>query len=200
MEEHRDKYKRGRNPLNVKGTIFLMHDQNFLNEYFTNTWCSSTSKYIYSGYAILEKINDTDQVVDVGCGHNPFKGKIKNLIGFDPAYHNDADIQTTIETFNPQYKFDVALCLGSINFGNEAIIAKQIEKVNSILNPSAQIFWRLNPGQHDHSNTECNSIDFFPWTFEKLKEYADLYGFEQINCAEDTNGSHLRLYAEWVRN
>ena len=199
MEDHRDKYNCGRDPLNVKGTIFLMHDQNFLNKYFADTWCASTSKYIYSGFAILDKISDSDQVVDVGCGHNPFKGKIKNLIGFDPAYHNDADVQASIETFDPHQKFNVALCLGSVNFGSVDIITNQIEKVNAMLTPSARIFWRLNPGHQDHNNEACNSIDFFPWTFEKLNEYATQFGFEQINCAEDTNGEHIRLYAEWTR-
>jgi len=203
MEDHSDKYKRGRYPLNIKGTIFIMHDQNFLNNYFANNWCASTSKYIYSGYAILDKISDSDNVVDVGCGHNPFKGKIKNLIGFDPAYHNDADVQSTIEHFNSlrtfDVAFDVALCLGSINFGTHSIIANQIEKVNALLNQKAKIFWRLNPGQHDHGNKECADIDFYPWTFEKLNEFAVQYGFKQVNCAEDTNGQHMRLYAEWVR-
>lgn len=176
----------------------MQHNQLFLNEYFTNTWCPSTSKYVYSGYAIVDKIRATDFVVDVGCGTNPFKGKIRHLVGIDPTNHG-ADIVTTIEDYTPVTKFDVALCLGSINFGSAEIIAEQIKKVNSILNEKAKIFWRLNPGQADHGNDLCSDIDFYPWTFEKLNGYAELYGFEQVNCAHDTNGDHMRLYAEWVR-
>jgi len=176
-----------------------MHNQKFLNKYFANTWCSSTSKYIYSGYTILDKLSDSDNVIDVGCGSNPFKGKIKNLIGIDPT-DVGADVVTTIENFTPNTKFNVALCLGSINFGDEHIIANQIKKVNDLLLPSARVFWRLNPGQHDHNNELCNDIDFYPWTFEELNMYAIKYNFKQINCAFDSNGQHMRLYAEWIRH
>lgn len=205
MEDHSDKYNCGADPLNIKGTIFIMHDQKFLNDYFSKFWCSSTDKYIYSGYAIAEKLNDNDYVIDIGCGTNPFKGHIKNLLGIDPT-NIGADVVTTIEDFEPNRSYDVALCLGSINFGTEDIIANQIRKVNSLLHHNARVFWRLNPGQHDHVNTQkehldaCDEIDFFPWSFETLGQYASKYGFEQVNCANDTNGDHVRLYAEWKRD
>ncbi len=175
-----------------------MHNQSFLNNYFTNNWRSSISKYIYSGYAILNKISDSDSVIDIGCGTNPFKGKIKNLIGIDPT-HVGADIINTIENFESSTQFDVALCLGSINFGTDEIISNQINKVNSLLKPTAKVFWRLNPGRHDHPDKLCEYVDFYPWTFEKLNEYAKEYGFTQINCAKDTDGIVVRLYAEWVK-
>ena len=59
-------------------------------------------------------------------------------------------------------KFDVAFCLGSINFGNESNILNQIECVINCLNPQARIYWRCNPGLHDHGNEECETIEFFP--------------------------------------
>lgn len=175
-----------------------MHDQKFLNDYFSNHWCSTTSKYIYSGYAIAEKISDFDTVIDIGCGSNPFKSCVNDLVGIDPAT-DQADIKTTLEDFIPEYKFDVALCLGSINFGTDDIIAKQIECVNNLLDVNARVFWRLNPGQHDHQDPLCRQIDFYPWTFEKLKRFAEFYDFEQTNCALDWNTQHVRLYAEWHR-
>jgi len=204
MKYHCDKYNNGTSPFNIKGRINIMHNQEFLNNYFSKTWCSNTSKYIYSGYAIAEKISDEDQVIDVGCGTNPFKGHIKHLIGIDPA-HSEADVICTIEEFEPKRKYDVALCLGSINFGNETIITKQIEMVNELMFPCARIFWRLNPGCHDHVTSdhkhinECDSIEFFPWSFELLNSYAEKYGYEQLNSSIDSNGEHVRLYAEWHR-
>lgn len=175
-----------------------MHNQNLLNEYFSKHWHTKTPSFVYSGFAILDKISPNDKVIDIGCGDNLFKDKIKNLIGIDPA-NDAADVITTIEDFTPQTKFDVALCLGSINFGDEYIIANQIEKINSLLEHKAKVFWRLNPGRHDHPDQMCNEIDFFPWTFEKLEQFAKQYGFKQINCHEDHNESQMRLYAEWVR-
>ena len=47
-----------------------------------------------------------------------------------------------------------------MNFGNEDVILQQIEKVSSLLKPNGRIYWRQNPGQKDHGNEECKSIDF----------------------------------------
>jgi hypothetical protein len=93
----------------------------------------------------------------------------------------------------------VATCLGSINFGSEEVIARQIDKVVSCLKPTSRIYWRLNPGRKDHDSELCNRIPFFPWTFEKLKEFADKYGFNQSNIEYETDGKVIRLYAEWHR-
>jgi len=175
-----------------------MHNQSLLNNYFTNNWCPSTSKYIYSGYAIAKNIKANEKVIDIGCGTNPFKGHINLLIGIDPT-DVGCDVLTTIEDFNTKYKFDVALCLGSINFGDINTISEQIYKINSLLNPTARVYWRLNPGQNDHKSSLSNKIDFFNWDFNTLNTFAVKYNFKQVNCAYDTNSEHLRLYAEWVR-
>jgi len=90
-------------------------DQKELNYYFANFWHSTTDHYIYSGMTIIDKIQPDDEVIDVGCGRNQFKKHINKLTGIDPA-RDEADIKCTIEDFNPKLKFDVALCLGSINF------------------------------------------------------------------------------------
>lgn len=199
MEYHCDKYNNSGAPFNKHGNfIIIMHDQNFLNNYFSKTWHRDIASYIYSGYKILDKIHPADYVLDVGCGSNPFKGKIQKLVGIDPA-NQCADVITTIEDYQPDFKFDVALCLGSINFGSEDIIANQISKVNNLLNTHAKVFWRLNPGLHDHGNSEHMDIDFYEWSFPKLKVFAEQYGFKQTNCAIDTDGKVVRLYAEWVR-
>ena len=62
--------------------------------------------------------------------------------------------------------FDVATCLGSINFGSIDVISKQIAKVVSCLKPKSRVYWRLNPGRQDHPNRFCENIDYFPWTLE----------------------------------
>lgn len=199
MEYHGDKYNNSGGPLNNNcWLIIIMHDQNYLNNYFSKIWHRDISNYIYSGYALLDKIHPMDHVIDIGCGDNPFKGKIKKLVGVDPA-NPKADVISTIEDFDPGIKFDVALCLGSINFGSDLIIMNQIHKVNQLLNKRASVYWRLNPGLHDHGNNESDIIDFYPWSFPRLKFFANLYGFKQSNCAFDTDGHVIRLYAEWHR-
>ena len=111
--------------------------QEDLNNYFSTTWKSNLDQYQYSGWAIADKIQSNELVLDVGCGFNEFKTSILNLTGIDPA--NDlADVKLSIEEYSPPHKFDVALCLGSINFGNKLTIMNQIACVVNCLNFSSQ--------------------------------------------------------------
>jgi hypothetical protein len=170
-------------------------NQTEINEYFATKWHSNIDQYIYSGWALVNQITD-ESVLDVGCGSNPFKGKIKHLTGIDPAF-DSADVKTTIEDFKTEQKFDVAFCLGSINFGSETVILWQIESVVSLLKAQAKIYWRCNPGLHDHANDLCQTIDFFPWTFQHHLDYSEQFGFACDVIAWDSNN---RIYAEWSRS
>jgi hypothetical protein len=171
-------------------------NQQDLNNYFSTHWRGHLNTYLYSGPSLAKKIKPNEWVLDVGCGINSFKPVIKNLIGIDPAFVQ-ADYQTTIEEFKTEQRFDVALCLGSINFGTEETIKNQIKCVVSLLNPVARIYWRCNPGRQDHGNKECKEIDFFPWSEKLLNQYAQEFGFELVDLKQDTNN---RLYAEWTRS
>ena len=173
-----------------------MTTQNYLNNYFQNEWKSSIPGYKYSGDALIRKVKPNESVVDVGCGDNYFKRKISNLVGIDPA-NDRADFKVTIEEFETDQKFDVAFCLGSINFGDEKRILTQIEKVISLLKPNARIYWRCNPGKQDHPTVGCKEIEFFPWTFEFHQWHAPRLGFTIKELCWDTQN---RIYAEWVRS
>jgi len=173
--------------------------QEYLNKYFSTQWKSNLGQYTYSGYSLIDKVNPGELVLDVGCGFNEFKQHIPNLIGVDPA--NDlADVKLPIEFFaadnNNNNKFDVAFCLGSINFGGENNILTQITSVVSCLKPKARIYWRCNPGRKDHGNSECENIDFYPWTIDKHIRFSELSGFRLLTCKWDDNN---RIYAEWSR-
>ena len=80
--------------------------------------------YKHSGYSLVDYVNNQkpSSVLDIGCGYNRFKNKIDNLIGIDP-YNDCADIKVSIEDYNTA-PFDMVLCLGSINFGDEKTIDK----------------------------------------------------------------------------
>ena len=172
--------------------------QNKLNNYFANNWKSNLDQYQYSGWVLADKIHINELVLDVGCGYNEFKSRIPNLIGIDPA--NDlADIKSSIEDFSSDNinwnKFDVAFCLGSINFGDKLNIVNQIACVVNCLKPTARIYWRCNPGVADHGNEECKSIEFYPWTMEEHVKLSELFGFKLVTSCWDGN----RIYAEWSR-
>ena len=142
-------------------------DQDKLNKYFSTEWRSNLDQYNYSGWALVDKILPNELVLDVGCGYNEFRSHIPNLLGVDPA-NDAADVKQPIEYFaaddTNRYKFDVAFCLGSINFGNKLNILNQIACVINCLKPTARIYWRCNPGVADHGNEACKTIDFYPWS------------------------------------
>jgi len=177
-----------------------MIDQEYLNNYFGTTWrntCLPIESFECSGLSLANKVSDRDHVLDVGCGLNPFKGLIKNLVGIDPAFE-EADYKLSLEDFvsSTNETFDVIFCLGSINFGTAEDIEIQIELLTYLLKDHGKIYWRCNPGLHDHKNEECKGIPFYPWTIEEHVRLSDKYGFKLIECKWDTNN---RIYAEWKR-
>ena len=169
--------------------------QEDLNNYFSTTWKSNLDQYQYSGWALVDKIRSDELVLDVGCGFNEFKTRILNLTGIDPA-NDHADIKVSIEEYFPSHKFDVALCLGSINFGDKLTIMNQIACVVNCLNPTARIYWRCNPGLADHGNEACKDIDFYPWSIDEHVKLSELFGFKLMACCWDND----RIYAEWSRS
>ena len=198
MEHHGNKYHAGTGPLHVESDV-MFHDQEYLNDYFRNHWKPSVDAYQHSSYnTIAAQIKPHEWLLDVGCGHNPFKTLVKNVVGVDPAM-SAADTVCTIEDFQPEKLFDVATCLGSINFGTESVISAQIDKVVSCLKPRARIFWRLNPGRRDHASEKCQGIPFYPWSHRLLQSYAEKHDFHQTNERTETNNKVVRLYAEWYR-
>jgi hypothetical protein len=169
--------------------------QQDLNTYFATIWKSNLNQYKYSGWVLLDKIQPDERVIDVGCGFNEFRGRIPNLIGIDPA-NAMADYRLSIEEFQSDEQFDVAFCLGSINFGDKEMIVNQIHHVVRLLKSKARIYWRCNPGVADHGNEACKDIEFYPWTIEKHAELAEQFGFRLVVACWDTGD---RIYAEWQR-
>lgn len=173
-----------------------MKNQTDLNNYFGEHWQSKGfPNYELSGFALISKIQPNEHVLDVGCGYNPFKGKIPNLVGIDPA-NDAADYKISIEDFEPDYLFDVAFCLGSINFGTYDDIVAGINNVVKCLHDDARIYWRCNPGRYDHASDEFKKIPVYPWTFEDHESLARKFGFRLVDIRWD---SLNRIYAEWQR-
>ena len=117
--------------------MLLLYFTTAMNSYFNGIWKDTNYQYLeHSGYSLVDYVNSKNpsSVLDVGCGYNKLKSKIKNLIGIDP-FNDAADIKVSIEDYNSA-PYDMALCLGSINFGDEKTIDKQIDKLHTL--------WRLS--------------------------------------------------------
>jgi hypothetical protein len=104
----------------------------------------TTLNYKYSGIELVKEIQVDEQVLDVGCGINPFKGLIKNLVGIDPIKYQDsgADIITKLEDFETDQTFDVFFCLGSLNPVSKPILYNQFRKIKSLAKPKHRIYIR----------------------------------------------------------
>ena len=172
-----------------------MKDQKQLNTYFSTDWHARIEDRSMSGPSLVQKVLPGEWVLDVGCGFNYFKNKISTLIGIDPA--NDAACFTlSIEDFQPIIKFDVAFCLGSINFGDENDIRNDLTCLMRHMRHSSRIYWRCNPGVHDHDSHSFDAISVFPWTIELQHKFAAEFGYIIKEIVWE-NGN--RIYAEWVR-
>lgn len=114
-----------------------------LSTYFENF---VKDRNVESDAVIVSEIPDDAVVLDIGCGFNQFKGRIKNLIGID-KYNNAADYVVDMMDFECKAEsFDILLILGSINLGTFELIERQVEKALSWLKPGGKIYMRVNPG------------------------------------------------------
>jgi hypothetical protein len=149
-----------------------------LENYFSKVWQPHTKKYKYSGLSIVDEVNGLNplNVLDLGCGYNEFKGKIKNLVGVDP-YNKKADITSNILDHVGEKPYDVVICLGSINFGSVDKIYNELEHAVKITKPSGLLYFRANPGRQ-HEAMEAKWIEFFNWNSEFIINSAG-----QLNCS-----------------
>jgi hypothetical protein len=153
------------------------------------------TQWQHSGYALIKKISLDENVIDIGCGRNLFKPLLPNLIGVDPAT-DEADYKIPFLEFDTDQKFDVALCLGSVQFGTLDNIKEHLYKINSLLTPNGRIYWRCN------GNTGTPDW-FFKWTFELHQELSTEFGYTLNECKWDyyspDHDQSYRIYAEWIR-
>ena len=175
----------------------------FLKDYFTNTWPTSRTagfdRYYWTGFRLIDEIAKEERVLDVGCGVNPLKRHLPNLHGIDITDIGADEVVAIedFEVFGAPYEdhFDVALCLGSLNFGDRDLIRLQCKKVAEALKPKSRIYWRCKPGHRDHGNNRVGEVPFFNWTIEDHLEFAKENGFRVTEFMPDEN----RMYVKWER-
>lgn len=167
-----------------------------MKEYFSGIWQDENFANLkYSGYQLVNYINSKNptQVLDIGCGFNRFKGKINNLWGIDP-YNDLADHKISLEQYKGP-KVDIALCLGSINFGSESNIDNQIKILDNIW--TKECIFRVNPGlEHTwRSKKDYDGVQWYPWTVEKINQIKEKYNYT-LNFLEEeyTIHGHLRYF------
>ena len=164
--------------------------------YFSEIWQPKTKSFKYSGLSIINEVNSLNPraVLDIGCGYNEFKSKIKNLTGIDP-YNKCADISTSILNYVTDKKYDAIIAFGSINFGSTDKVFSELEKAVSLTAKNGKLFFRVNPGL-PHDPPESMWISFYPWSTNFIVNCADYFGVDILDIKSDNNG---RLYFVWSK-
>jgi hypothetical protein len=185
-------------PVEIEGTVADLverTDVRYLMWFFGEIWKPRTEQYHWTGYRIAEEICrvNPQKVLDVGCGYNPFKGRIPNLIGIDP-YNNCADFMVDILDYHVEpASYDHVIALGSINFNSRADIELRFAATVNLLAPNGHLWMRCNPG-HSHKNGPL--VEIFPWSFDVAYELAKKFNLTLETLKQDQD----RLFFLFKRN
>jgi SAM-dependent methyltransferase len=169
-------------------------NQKYCERFWGGIWQPRTEDYQYTGWSIVDRINKQNPVavLDIGCGYNQFKSRIKNLTGID-AYNNCADYMVDVLDYNvPNESYDHIIAFGSINFGNLFDIEKRMQKAFDLLKKGGTMYMRVNPGT-SHKNGPW--IDIFEWSFEHAYNIAQKMNVELVTFKVDNN----RFYIEYKK-
>jgi hypothetical protein len=169
-------------------------DDACLHKYFSKYWQNDMKKWKYSGLALIDEVNSLKPraVLDVGCGYNEFRGKIDNLTGIDP-YNDQADLQVSTLQYRTNQKFDVIMCLGSVNFGSRDKIIAETGRCVDLLEDGGTMFFRVNPGvQHD--KPEAKWIEFFAWNVPFIIELSEMFNLKILDIRDDSNQRKYFIY------
>ena len=171
-----------------------------LHKYFSKYWENDIKKWKYSGLALVDEVNSLKPraVLDVGCGYNEFKGKIDNLLGIDP-YNDKADLQVSTLEYRTTQKFDVIMCLGSINFGSRDKIIAEIGKCVDLLDNGGTMFFRVNPGVQ-HNKLEAKWIEFFGWNVPFIIELSEMFNLKILDIRDDSNQRKYFVFRKKLTN
>ena len=170
-------------------------DTQYSRRFFGEIWRPRIDDYSYTGWSLVEEINSQapQNVLDVGCGYHPFKGKIPNLVGIDP-FNNCADFMVDILEYRvPAASHDHIIALGSINFNSRTDIEQRFAHCVNLLAPGGKFYLRANPGIA-HSNGPY--VEIFPWSFEIVKQFETQFGLRLETFKRDAND---RLFFRYLK-
>ncbi|MFA6236844.1 MAG: hypothetical protein WC635_05900 [Bacteriovorax sp.] len=163
--------------------------EKILKEFFKSTW--KTNSFDENLIAEIKSLNPRN-VLDVGCGFNLYKGHIPNLYGID-IVNPEADLICDVLDFKPPLKYQVIMCLGSINFGTESEIIERLKYLKVLLEDDGHLFMRVNPGILWKEKPELN---IFPWTKELIHQLGAKAGLSvdgDISEYDTPRGTRLRF-------
>lgn len=187
-------------PCEYRGTlkdIVADLSDRYTHRFFSEIWKPRTGEYDFSGWALAEEIikQEPKNVLDVGCGYHPFKGRIPNLVGIDP-YNHAADYEVDILEYRVKPgSHDHIIALGSINFNSQDEIEARFAHCVDLLAPGGKFYLRANPGLPHKAGPY---VDIFPWSFEIVNKFAEKYNLKLLEFKKEP-AELSRLYFSYQK-
>lgn len=169
--------------------------ERYIKRFFGEIWRPRTDDYDYTGWQLAEDIakQNPRNVLDVGCGYHPFKGKIPNLVGIDP-YNHAADYEVDILEYKVKpASHDHIIALGSINFNSKEDIEARFSHCVNLLETGGKFYLRANPGITHKTGPY---VDIFAWSFEVVNEFAEKYNLKLETFKQDANNRLFFVYTK----
>jgi hypothetical protein len=144
----------------------------------------------YTGLSLIDSVNalNPSMVLDIGCGQNFYKHKIKNLVGID-MFGQDCDLQVDYFDSNFETKADAILVLGMLEYGTVDQVHQKLCRIKQNCHPTTQVFFRFNVSpEYRHEIMPGLDICFF---MHKL-----IYLPEQWNQAIEQAGFDV-MFSDW---
>lgn len=150
-------------PCDYVGTLGEIVDhlsERYILRFFSEIWKPRISTYEHTGWELVEEVNKLNpkNVLDVGCGYHPFKGRIQNLIGIDP-YNNCADYEVDILDYKVKPEsHDVIIALGSINFNSRDEIEARFAHCVDLLEVGGKFFFTGQSWYYSQNGSVCRNF------------------------------------------
>jgi hypothetical protein len=126
----------------------------------------------------LQSLN-ANLIIDVGCGTNPYKEHVNNVIGLDVGSYPEADINLSCEEvydlniFQPQCA-DAVLALGSINFGTWDDVVNQLSICVDWCRIDGYIVCRARLNDHTELNLKKGFVQY-GWQIEDIYKITQMF-------------------------
>lgn len=163
---------------------------------------------------IIDEVNamDTDLVIDAGCGRNVFKGKIKNLVGFDIVDFPNVDFVSSIQDAEFENESaDVVLALGSVQFGNKTDVYEDVAKLVSWVKPGGMLIFRNRTNSNsvpDYAKNRQRFNHHYWWTKDDINFLSEKHNLsiiggphiKEVPCGKENEYTTLMLFWKWQKN
>ena len=192
-----------------------MRYRNMQEVFNPKTWKAGKEDLLLAGKKdLMEEVNNLESslVIDAGCGHNVFKGKIKNLIGFDISNFPNADFVSSIQDAEFENESaDVVLALGSVQFGNKTDVYEDVAKLVSWVKPGGYIVMRARMDQNflplDKRNSPRKSFQYF-WSEDDINFLSEKHNLSIVKgprvkespAGKENEFRCHRLFWWWSKN